>query len=343
MSQQENNNWLKRISQKVTSDFVKGLLLTLVLAILAGSMAKLPILSIMGVMILSIFLGIGWKQLLGIPVSSTSGINFSSKILLRIGIILMGVRLNLHQIIEMGSTVILIDIIVVTFTLIVMIVLGKLFHLDEKFSALLAVGTAVCGAAAIVAVAPLIKAKKEHVAIAVAFIAILGTIGTIFYTILYAGLDFDSEVYGLLVGSTLHELAHVVAAALPGGPVSSDIAILVKMGRVALLIPVAIILGTIFSRKNQSNETGKKFSDFPVPWFIFGFLAMSIINSTGILPTMLIDFLIDTSILFLSMAMAGLGLSIHFRDFKKVGVKAVVVGVVGSILLAMVGYMLAIL
>nr|WP_255639792.1 putative sulfate exporter family transporter [Aquibacillus saliphilus] len=317
-------------------------MLTLVLAFLAGFIARLPFLSIMGVMIISIFLGVGWKSVIGVRKDLTDGVNFSSKILLRAGIVLMGLRLNLDQIISAGTSIVLIDVVVVGFTLIVMVLLGKWFAVDEKFAALLAVGTAVCGAAAIVAVAPLIKAKKEHVAIAVAFIAILGTIGTIFYSILFAVFDLDSYNYGVLVGATLHELAHVVAAALPGGDVSSEMAILVKMGRVALLIPVAIILGSIFAYKNRSKENkGKReLKNLPIPWFIFGFLAMSMVNSTGILPDRLIDFLIAVSILLLSMAMAGLGLSINFADFKKVGMKAVVVGVIGSILLVGLGSLL---
>ncbi|MRH41060.1 putative sulfate exporter family transporter [Aquibacillus halophilus] len=329
----------------LTKGFAKGVLLTLVLAIVARFVAELPFFSIMGVMIISIFLGVGWKNFFNVPVHSPVGITFSSKILLRAGIILMGLRLNLDQIISAGSSIFFVDIIVVTFTIVVMLLLGKWFAVDEKFAALLAVGTAICGAAAIVAVAPLIKAKKEHVAIAVAFIAILGTIGTIFYSILYALLDLDSYQYGVLVGATLHELAHVVAASIPGGDVSSEMAILVKMGRVALLIPVAIILGSFFSYKNRNQEIKGKRSlkNLPVPWFIFGFLAMSMLNSTGILPDGLIDFLIGVSILFLSMAMAGLGLSINFGDFKKVGMKAVFVGVIGSVLLMIVGVALLVL
>ncbi|MDL4842698.1 putative sulfate exporter family transporter [Aquibacillus sp. LR5S19] len=323
------------------SGYVKGVLLTLFIAIIAGMIAKLPIFSMMGVMIISIILGIGWKRIVNLSLESKKGINFSSKILLRVGIILMGLRLNLDQIMSAGSSIVFIDIAVVSFTIIVMLFLGKWFSLNDKFSALLAVGTAICGAAAIVAVAPLIKAKEEHIAISVAFIAILGTVGTVFYSILFVLFDLHSYAYGILVGSTLHELAHVVAASLPGGDTSSEIAILVKMGRVALLIPVAIILGSMFTFTGQGKKRSKlAVKNLPVPWFVIGFLVMSIINSTGIVPKGITDLLISVSILFLSMAMAGLGLSINFKDFKKVGMKAVIVGVLGSILLALFGGLL---
>jgi len=319
--------------------FFKGLSLTLILAILAGNIAVLPFFSVMGIMILSIIIGMGWKGLMEVPADAASGITFSSKILLRAGIILMGLRLNFAQIVEAGFSIILIDVIVIAFTLALMIYLGNLLGVDKHLSALIAVGTAVCGAAAIVAVAPLIGARKEFTAVSVACIAILGTIGTILYTFLYPVMGLDPYHYGILAGSTLHELAHVIAAAVPGGNVSGDIAILVKLGRVALLIPVAILLGYVYTakEKEQSPKAGKRLKDLPVPWFIFGFLACSLLNTWGVIPHSINQGLITLSVFLLSMAMAGLGLGINLGDFKKIGMKAVLVGVIGFIALAALG------
>lgn len=327
----------KKILSNQSKGFLKGLGLTLILATLAGNIAHFPFFSIMGVMIISIILGMGWKGIMDVPLDSTAGITFSSKILLRAGIILMGLRLNLEQIVSAGFSVVLIDIIVIAFTLTVMIYLGKWFSIDKHLSALIAVGTAVCGAAAIVAVAPLIGAKKEYTAVSVACIAILGTIGTIIYILIYPILGLDPYLYGVLVGSTLHELAHVIAAAVPGGVVSGDIAILVKLGRVALLIPVALILGYLFREKGEKVEPKKGIKDLPIPWFIFGFLACSLINTLGFVPDVVTKMLISLSVFLLSMAMAGLGLGINLDDFKKVGIKAVLVGVLGFISLSILG------
>ncbi|MEW9673843.1 YeiH family protein [Ammoniphilus sp. 3BR4] len=319
---------------------MKGVILTLILALLAGSIARLPFFSIMGIMIISIILGMSWKALMDVPTDASSGITFSSKILLRAGIILMGLRLNFSQIVEAGFSIVLVDILVIAFTLTLMIYLGKLLSVDKYLAALIAVGTAVCGAAAIVAVAPLIKAKKEFTAVSVACIAILGTIGTIAYTLLYPVLGLDSYQYGVLVGATLHELAHVIAAAIPGGDTSGEIAILVKLGRVALLIPVAMILGFLYTSKESGTEVKKGLKDLPIPWFIFGFLGMCLINTIGILPDTMTQMFIALSVFLLSMAMAGLGLSIQFGDFKKVGFKAVLVGIIGFIALTAIGPLL---
>lgn len=328
-------------SMRFKNGWLQGVVLTMVLALIAGIISEFPFFSIMGIMIISILLGMSWKGVMGIPTDSTIGITFSSKILLRAGIILMGLRLNIEQIIAAGFSIVLTDIIVVTFTLIFMISIGKILSINPHISVLIAVGTAVCGAAAIVAVAPLIGAKKEFTAISVAFIAIIGTIVTIFYTFLYPILGLNSYDYGLLAGATLHELAHVIAAATPGGDVSSDTAILVKLGRVALLIPVAIILGIFFNKKDPSTPTKKKkFKELPVPWFIFGFLIMCLINTLGVLSTQTTQMLIALSIFLLSMAMAGLGLGMNFSEFKNLKGKVLITGVSGSIALIILGFFL---
>lgn len=327
-------------SLKNKKGWIQGLLLTMVLALLSGLIAKIPVFSVMGVMIISILLGMSWKGLMDVPAGSDSGITFSSKTLLRAGIILMGLRLNIEQIISAGFSIILIDIAVITFTLIVMMYLGKIFSIDRHLSALIAVGTAVCGAAAIVAVAPLIGAKKELTAISVAFIAIMGTVVTIVYTFLYPFLGLDSYSFGLLTGATLHELAHVIAAAAPGGDISSDTALLVKLGRVALLIPVAFILGALFNKKSPNAQTQKrKLKDLPIPWFIFGFLLTCLVNTIGIISETMTQMLIALSIFLLSMAMAGLGLSVNFLEFKKLNRKVLLTGTIGSTALILLGFL----
>ena len=322
--------------------YIKGISLTLVLALIANLITQIPFFSIMGIMIISIILGVVWNVLLGTRDNSKVGITFSSKILLRAGIILMGVRLNLGQIIEAGPAILLIDITVIIFTLIIMFGLGKAFKVDRHLNTLIAVGTAVCGAAAIVAVASVIKSKKEYTALAVACVAILGTFGALGYIFLYPFLDIDSYSYGVLVGATLHELAHVIAAAVPGGDISSDTALLVKLGRVALLIPVVIVIGYLFKTKEEKKETSF-IKRLPVPWFIFGFLGMSMLNTFVTLPDMLINLFILLSVYLLSMAMAGLGLSINFSDFKKVGWRPVVVGILGFVALVGLGPVLLML
>jgi uncharacterized integral membrane protein (TIGR00698 family) len=142
-------------------------------------------------------------------------------------------------------------------------------------------------------------------------------------------LPISEQEYGLLAGATLHELAHVVAAGVPGGDISSDSAILVKLGRVLLLIPVALILSFAYSRKKGNK--GSNLERLPVPWFIFGFLLMSLINTLFSIPGSVSSLLLLLSTYLLAMGMVGLGLNIKWKDFVKVGFKPVATAVVGFI------------
>ncbi|KIL72604.1 putative membrane protein YeiH [Bacillus badius] len=304
----------------------KGVSLTLLIAIVAGLIAKLPFFQIMGMMILSILIGMIWKNTAQVKQDYQQGIQFSSKVLLRAGIILLGFRLNLLDIAAAGYAVLATDVLVITFTMLFILLLGKAFKLDKQLSMLIAAGTAICGAAAIIAVAPIMKNKQEHTAIAVSCIAILGTIGALLYIFLFPYLPVSKYEYGVLTGATLHELAHVVAAAVPGGEESSQAAIVVKLGRVLLLIPVALVISLIVNRKELA-EKGLK--SLPVPWFIFGFLFTSFINTLHFLPDSIVSYCLLLSTYLLAMGMAGLGLNVNYKDFAKEGIKPAAVAVAG--------------
>lgn len=323
----------------------KGLLLTFLLAAAAGQLARLPYFSVLGVMLLSLLLGMAWSTLFRVPADAQAGVAFSSKTLLRTGIILMGLRLHIGQIVQAGLPVLAADALVIAFTLAFMLFLGRRLGLDAKLSALLAAGTAVCGAAAIVAVAPFIGAKKSYTAVSVAYIALLGTAGTIGYLLLAPQLGQDSYAYGLWAGLTLQELGHVIAASQTD-PAAADIAIVVKLGRVALLVPVVLVLGYLLNRPTRTTTGGSGATEasdapgarrLPFPWFVVGFLLMCLIHSLDVIPSAVTARMIDASVLLLSAAMAGIGLGIRFSDFRNVGLRAVLTGLIGFLALAVFG------
>ncbi|ALC91557.1 hypothetical protein AM500_18525 [Bacillus sp. FJAT-18017] len=321
--------WIEPKKRRDYKGYGFGILLTLIFALVAGQIARLPFFSIMGIMIISILLGAIWRNSVSMPttVNVSLGTNFSSKFLLRAGIILLGFRLSFADIRNAGPSIFIIDALVILFTMIFILYLGKVFRINKKLTILLAAGTAICGAAAIVAVAPIINNKKEHTAIAVSCIAVFGTIGALFYIFLFPYLPLNESEFGLIVGATLHELAHVVAASVPGGEAASDMAILVKLGRVLLLIPVALIISFFMNKGSQKDQKNDK--SLPVPWFIFGFLLMSIINTFQLLPEKIISYLLVLSTYFLAMGMVGLGMNIKWADFVKVGIKPIAVAGIG--------------
>lgn len=314
--------------------FIWGIVLTIILSFLARGFAQLPYIGIIGPMITAILLGILCRSFLEHMVQKGQpGISFTARNLLRLGIILMGFRLNIGEILAAGWPTLLLDILVITFTLLVVSYLGKKFGVDKDLTTLVAVGTGVCGAAAIGAVAPVIKAKEEDVTVAVAIIAVLGTLFTLIYTALIPFLGLSPQGYGTFVGSTLHELAHVIAAAAPDGQDSSSIAILVKLGRVAFLAPVTLIIGYLHTR----GQAAIRLSTLPIPWFLFGFLGMAVINTLGLLPGNATNFLINVSVFFLTMAMGAMGLNVRYADFLKTRFSPILICLIGSILLGIFG------
>ncbi|MEA0564181.1 YeiH family protein [Lysinibacillus irui] len=325
----------------LTPNFLKGILLTLLIALVAKYIATFPFFSILGQLVIAIIVGMAWRAAFKVQDTWQVGIAFSSKKLLRLGIILLGMRLNLADIYHAGASVFLIAVINLLFALMVVYGLTKMLKVDRKLGILTACGTAICGAAAVVAIAPQIKANQKETAVGAAIVALLGTVFTLIYTVLYSILDLTPTEYGIFAGGTLHEIAHVIAAASAGGNEAIDIAVIVKLTRVALLVPVAIIIG-IFYRKMDKSEEKKGFTLSIIPWFILGFLAMSAINSLGIIPANVAQAFVNIAYILIAMAMAGLGLNVEIKTFKELGVKAFIAGLVGSVCLSILGYILVI-
>ncbi len=332
----------RRSKRPLTMDFLKGIGITFIIALIARYLSGFPFLSIMGQLVIAILIGMAWRSILGLQEKIQPGVTFSSKKLLRVGIILLGMRLNLADIYHAGTSVLIIAVINIAFALLVVYGLTRLFGVEKRLGILTACGTAICGAAAVVAIAPQIKAKEEETAVGAATVAVLGTIFTLVYTGIYTALNLTEKGYGIFAGGTLHEIAHVIAAAAASGDTAVDLAVIVKLTRVALLVPVALIIGYIFQRQEkESSEKGISLSI--IPWFILGFIAMSGINTLGIVSGSIAANTVDIAYLLIGMAMAGLGLSVEIKTFRRLGMKAFAAGFVGSILLSILGYVLVIL
>jgi uncharacterized integral membrane protein (TIGR00698 family) len=337
------------------SGFWQGVGITLLLAMLAKLLTTLPFMNILGQLVIAIILGIAYKSIFNVPQRLSSGISFSSKKLLRYGIILLGMRLNLRDIIHAGPRVAIIAIINIVVTIFVVYGLTRLFKVEGKLGMLTACGTAICGAAAVVAISPQMNSNDEETAVAAATVAILGTIFTIMYTLLYPFLGLSPAGYGIFSGATLHEIAHVIAATSPVGQQAVDLAVIVKLTRVAMLVPVAIVIGIWTSRmKNNDSTSSRKdcpgsettdsrmsgMNKLPIPWFIFGFLLMSGVNTLAIVPTAVSEGIVTAAYLLIAMAMSGLGLGVELSTFRRLGIRAFFAAGIGSVVLSVLSYLL---
>ena len=316
---------------------IQGIVLAVVVGVLAHNIVKIPLLSIPGPLVIAILVGILWRALMGIPEYAGAGIGFAGKKLLRYGIILMGVRLNLNAILAAGPQIILLDGSIIALAIVIICSLGKVFAVEKKLTLLTAVGTGICGAAAIAAIAPTVNSKEDETVVAVATVAILGTVGSVLYVLLQPLLGLSLNEYGIFAGATLHEVAHVVAASQPLGGATLDMAVLTKLGRVALLIPVALGCSLWFNLTDLEKEKTTGWKDIAIPWFILGFFTLSFFNTSGLIPKELANTMLQASNLLLTVAMAGMGLSVDLAQFKRMGLKSLSIGLTGSIVISTVG------
>ena len=297
-------------------------------------------------MIIGIILGMLYANSLRnhLPETWVPGIQFCSKKLLRLGIILYGFRLTFMDVVAVGLPGIIIDVVVVTVTIIGGYWLGKALKMDRDIALLTSIGSGICGAAAVLGAESTIQTKPYKTAVAVATVVIFGTISMFLYPIAYrAGiLNLSPEEMGIYAGATLHEVAHAVGAGNAMGPEISDVAVIVKMIRVMLLVPVLLVLGywvAISAVKQGVTGTAAK-GKVAVPWFALGFLAVIGFNSFGLLPQSAVDVINYIDTFLLTMAMVALGAETSIDKFRKAGAKPFVLALLLYIWLVAGGYFL---
>ncbi|MGI6632071.1 MAG: YeiH family protein [Bacillota bacterium] len=301
MSQEKRSNDITRI--------VLGIGFTVAIAVTGIQAAKLPFLSRLGSMVLSILIAIVYRQVAGYPEYLKSGIQFSAKKLLRLAIVLFGFRLNLVTVLSEGLGLLVRDLGTVAGAILLTLLLAKWLKADPKLSLLVGVGTGVCGAAAIAAVSPIIDAKEDDTAVSVGMIALTGTVFAVAYSLLRGILPLSDVQYGTWVGVSLHEIAHVAAAASPAGSDALAVALLAKLGRVLLLIPLCFIL-VYFTRRASAGKGPVKVE---FPWFLAGFIACSVIESYAGVSSSLLSALTNLGTYMLTSAMVGLGLNVSLE------------------------------
>ena len=297
-------------------------------------------------MIIGIILGMLYANSLrnNLPETWVPGIQFCSKKILRLGIILYGFRLTFQDIVNVGVSGIVIDTIVVVVTILGGIWIGRLLKMDRETALLTSIGSGICGAAAVLGAESTIRTQPYKTAVAVATVVIFGTISMFLYPVAYRSgwLDLSPQEMGIYAGSTLHEVAHAVGAGNAMGTEISDVSVIVKMIRVMLLVPVLLILGFWVARRqkkdvNANAEKGK----VSIPWFAIGFLAVIGFNSFNLLPAVFVDAINYVDTFLLTMAMAALGVETSIDKFKKAGAKPFILAFCLDLWLIGGGYILS--
>tara|TARA_B100000780_G_scaffold184897_1_gene129808 strand:- start:1527 stop:2594 length:1068 start_codon:yes stop_codon:yes gene_type:complete len=318
-----------------------------VISIELFSNSKSPISTAMIAILLGIIMGNAFTPRPGMML----GLDFTQKYILKLGIIFLGIRLSFGEFIKFGTIAIPLIIICILSVLILIKLLIKKVPISSRMSYLIAIGTSVCGATAIVATAPVINAKKTEVAYAIANITLFGVIAMLVYPYFAEWYFYGEPIKaGLFLGTAIHETSQVAAAGLIydqqfNSPETLNVATVTKLIRNTFLVIMIPLFAFLYNRGEVKDKSYSILSIFP--YFVIGFIGMIIIRNIGdqiflienanyeIWKT-LISYIKSLATVFLTMAMAAVGISINLNELKSMGYKPFIVGFIAAITVGVV-------
>jgi len=317
---------------------IPGLCLSISLALVAMQLGTIGWLASHGISALTAAIAIG--ILVGntfyprVAATAGAGVGFSKQTLLRAGVVLYGLRLTLHDVGQVGVAGVLIDALVVTSTFMLAVVLGtRIFRLDRETSMLIGAGSAICGAAAVMATEPVVRGKADHVTIAVSTVVVFGTAAMFLYPALYPLMPHGqspegARAFGVYTGSTIHEVAQVFAAGRSVSESVANTAVITKMVRVMMLAPFLMGLSAWIARGSNHRDGAHRARTSSIPWFAMAFVGVVIFNSLGLLSPRLVSAATTIDTVLLAMAMAALGLTTHVSALRTAGPRPLWLGAV---------------
>ncbi|MEA1917875.1 MAG: YeiH family protein [Campylobacterota bacterium] len=319
-----------------------GIFFVAIFAAAATAIADIDMVSALGIspLVVGIVLGIFYANTLHnkIPREWDGGITFSGKKILRFAIVFYGFRITFQQIAEVGIEGFMVSLLMLASTFLLGTWLGhKIFKMDIDTSMLTASGASVCGAAAVLATEPVLKAEEHKTAVAVSMVVLFGTIAMFLYPVLYTGLiqnasgffHMTPQEFGIYVGGTIHEVAQVIAvpASVPNAPEAmANSAVIVKMTRVIMIAPMLIVLGIYLSYQAKKSGTSGGKLQLVIPWFAVYFIGMAGFNSLQLVPVNIVDIINEIDTFLLTMAMTALGMGTRFAKFKGLGLAPLYTG-----------------
>ncbi|HEY0521951.1 MAG TPA: YeiH family protein [Stellaceae bacterium] len=310
---------------------VPGLLLASSVAAVAYALhGGVPGLRNFSTLILAILLGMALRNTVGTPAAARPGVTFSLRYVLRTAIILLGLQLTAAQVAEVGGLGFAVIVAALVSTFAFTTWLGRRIGVDRKLSELIAAGTSICGASAVIATNTVTEGSDEDVAYAVACVTVFGSLSMFLYPAFPALLHLDPHAYGLWAGASIHEIAQVVAAAFQNGKTAGDFGTIAKLSRVMLLAPVVVVLGFLAAgrraRDGSGRQPGAARRRAPLPLFVFGFIALIGVNSLGVIGPGVKEAAIPATTFLLTVALAAMGLETDIRKLKAKGVRPLALG-----------------
>ena len=314
-------------------DVLPGVLLTGAIALVAtGVGAAVPVLgSAVPAIVLGVLLSLLRPRVMrgrdGANARIQSGIAYSGKFLLQLAVVLLGVQLSIGSILQVGLESLPIMLTTLIVCLLGAWLVGRMLRTERRLTTLIGVGTGICGASAIAAIAPVIGAASAEIAYAVSTIFLFNILAVVLFPLLGHALNLDPHTFGLLAGTAVNDTSSVVAAAGVYSTAALGFAVVVKLVRTLMIIPISVGLSVMEARRNAAGQrlTGRRIARL-VPWFLIGFIVVAIINSLGIIPDGPRDALVHVSVFLIAMALAGIGLSTDIPALRRAGWRPLALG-----------------
>lgn len=323
--------------------FVPGVAISLVIAAVAKALELLENkagVSIIGASVIALFIGMAVNAFYKPNSATAPGIKFTSKKLLKFAIILLGASLNIRTVLTVGKF----SLAVMLFTLATCFglgaLIGKAFGLNWKTSSLINAGTGICGGSAIAAIAPVIEADDTDIAYGMSATFLFDTVMVVVFPIIGRLLSLSDAAFGLWAGTAVNDTSSVVATGYAFSEAAGDFATTVKLTRTLAIIPAVLVFAAVnlyIKRKTSADAKAVKVSVKSIfPWFILGFLAMSVLTSVGVLPNAVVAVLKSISKFLMVSALAAIGLNTDFKVLCRSGAKPMLHGFVVSLLVVLV-------
>lgn len=309
---------------RLTPAVLFGLLLTLALGLVATAIGNaLPLLGgpVAGVL-LGLLVAVFFRPIPRRP-SIAPGVGFSSSVLLRIAVVLLGAQVSLAQVFSVGRDSFPVMIGTLVAALAAAFFLGRALKLDSHLTTLIGVGTAICGASAIAAITPILRPAAAKVAYALSTVFMFNIAAVLVFPWLGHALGMGEIAFGIFAGTAVNDTSSVVAAATVYGPIATDTAVVVKLARTLMIIPIAIGLALLTSRKSTDGATRPKASTL-LPWFLLGFIVLAALNP--LLPAWAISGAGVLATYFITVALTAIGLSTNLPALARTGGRPILLG-----------------
>jgi uncharacterized integral membrane protein (TIGR00698 family) len=314
-------------------DVAPGLVITVVIAFVATGVAKLV--PALGSALPALLIGVAVAVVRKPTGRFAAGVGYSGKFVLQLAVVLLGVQLSLSSILAVGLESLPVMLSSLAVCLLAAWLVGRALRIPLRERTLIGVGTGICGASAIAAVAPIIGATSAEIAYAVSTIFLFNAIAVLVFPYLGHALGMDPHTFGLFAGTAVNDTSSVVAAASLFATSALGFAVVVKLVRTLMIIPISVALAVSEHRRRNAGTplTARRLVGL-VPWFLVGFLVVAVANTFVPIPAGVHDGLVTVSVFLVSVALAGIGLSTDLAAIRRAGWRPLLLGLTLSTLVA---------